>query len=273
MIINIKSQDEIKPRGYSIQCRLTTEDPINGFAPDTGIITKYTSAGGYGIRLDGGNAFVNSEISPYYDSLLVKVTSWARSFDDATNKAKRALKEMKVQGVKTNRSFLMNVLNHPTFRAGKCDTGFIADNPELLNIAAREDKELKVLTFLGEKFVNGNRGAKPQFDVPVFPRIKQDSVDALSGTKQILDEKGPAGVVDWVKNQKKLLITDTTMQRRTAVADGYKSKNCRHGEDRSCSGYIRQGSVLTGNVGRSYIRHSIQIPQGITVGKTGYTES
>ena len=83
-----------------------------------------------------------------------------------------------------------------------------ADNPELLNIAAREDKELKVLTFLGEKFVNGNRGAKPQFDVPVFPRIKQDSVDALSGTKQILDEKGPAGVVDWVKNQKKLLITD-----------------------------------------------------------------
>ena len=211
-IINIKSQDEIKPRGYSIQCRLTTEDPINGFAPDTGIITKYTSAGGYGIRLDGGNAFVNSEISPYYDSLLVKVTSWARSFDDATNKAKRALKEMKVQGVKTNRSFLMNVLNHPTFRAGKCDSGFIADNPELLNIAAREDKELKVLTFLGEKFVNGNRGAKPQFDVPVFPRIKQDSVDALSGTKQILDEKGPAGVVDWVKNQKKLLITDTTMR-------------------------------------------------------------
>ena len=211
-IINIKSQDDIKPRGYSIQCRLTTEDPINGFAPDTGIITKYTSAGGYGIRLDAGNAFVNSEISPYYDSLLVKVTSWARSFDDATNKAKRALKEMQVQGVKTNRSFLMNVLNHPTFRAGKCDTGFIADNPELLNIAAREDKELKVLTFLGEKFVNGNRGEKPQFDVPVFPRIKQDAVNALSGTKQILDEKGPAGVVDWVKNQKKLLITDTTMR-------------------------------------------------------------
>ena len=150
-IINIKSQDEIKPRGYSIQCRLTTEDPINGFAPDTGIITKYTSAGGYGIRLDGGNAFVNSEISPYYDSLLVKVTSWARSFDDATNKAKRALKEMKVQGVKTNRSFLMNVLNHPTFRAGRCDTGFIADNPELLNIAAREDKELKAHDFPGRK--------------------------------------------------------------------------------------------------------------------------
>ena len=210
--INIKSQDDIKPRGYSIQCRLTTEDPINGFAPDTGVITKYTSAGGYGIRLDAGNAYVNANISPYYDSLLVKVTSWARSFKDATNKAKRALKEMKVTGVKTNRTFLLNVLNHPTFRAGQCDTGFIADNPELLNIMVREDKEMKVLTFLGEKYVNGNRGIKPQFDVPVFPRLKQDEINKLRGTKQILDEKGPEGLVKWIKEQKKLLLTDTTMR-------------------------------------------------------------
>ena len=210
--INIKSQDDIKPRGYSIQCRLTTEDPINGFAPDTGVITKYTSAGGYGIRLDAGNAYVNANISPYYDSLLVKVTSWARSFKDATNKAKRALKEMKPTGVKTNRTFLLNVLNHPTFRAGQCDTGFIADNPELLNIMVREDKEMKVLTFLGEKYVNGNRGIKPQFDVPVFPRLKQDEINKLRGTKQILDEKGPEGLVKWIKEQKKLLLTDTTMR-------------------------------------------------------------
>ncbi len=210
--INIKSQDQIQPRGFAIQCRLTTEDPINGFAPDTGVITKYTSAGGYGIRLDAGNAFVNAVISPYYDSLLVKVTSWARSFNDAVNKAKRALKEMKVTGVKTNRAFLLNVLNHPTFRAGNCDTGFIADNPELFNIMVREDKELKVLTYLGEKFVNGNRGVKPQFDVPVFPRLKPEETAGLSGTKQILDEKGPEGLVDWVKDQKKLLITDTTMR-------------------------------------------------------------
>ena len=210
--INIKSQEDIKPRGYAIQCRLTTEDPINGFAPDTGVITKYTSAGGYGIRLDAGNAYVNANISPYYDSLLVKVTSWARSFEDAANKVKRALKEMKITGVKTNRTFLLNVLNHPTFRAGNCDTGFIADNPELLNIMVREDKELKVLTFLGEKFVNGNRGIKPQFDVPVFPRIKQDEINKLRGTKQILDEKGPEGLVEWIKDQKRLLITDTTMR-------------------------------------------------------------
>ena len=112
---------------------------------------------------------------------------------------------MKVTGVKTNRAFLLNVLNHPTFRAGNCDTGFIADNPELFNIMVREDKELKVLTYLGEKFVNGNRGVKPQFDVPVFPRLKPEETAGLSGTKQILDEKGPEGLVDWVKDQKKLL--------------------------------------------------------------------
>lgn len=210
--INIKSQDDIQPRGYAIQCRLTTEDPINGFAPDTGIITKYTSAGGYGIRLDAGNAFANSQISPYYDSLLVKVTAWARSFPDATSKAKRAIKEMKIKGVKTNKAFLLNVLNHPTFKAGNCDTGFIEDNPELLSIMAKEDKELKVLTFLGKQYVNGNKGIKPQFDVPVFPRIKPEEINKLTGTKQILDEKGPKGVVEWIGQQKKLLITDTTMR-------------------------------------------------------------
>lgn len=210
--VNIKGQESIQPRGHAIQCRVTTEDPINGFAPDTGMITMYRSASGFGIRLDGGNAFADSTISPYYDSLLVKVTSWARSFEDAANKAVRALREMKIKGVKTNVTFLLNVLNHPTFRAGKCDTGFIADNPELLNIRARQDKELKVLTYLGEKFVNETKGIKPDFDVPVFPRIKQNVIDGLSGTKQLLDEKGPKGLADWVLDQKKLLLTDTTMR-------------------------------------------------------------
>ena len=205
-------QEDICPRGYAIQCRVTTEDPMNGFAPDTGIITKYTSPGGFGIRLDAGNAFVGAEISPYYDSLLVKVTSWAMRFDDAANKAGRALKEMNVKGVRTNRTFLMNVLNHPVFRAGGCDTGFIADHPQLLNSKPKEDKELKVLTFLGEKYVNGNKGIKPDFNIPVFPRIKHSQVEGLSGTKQLIDEKGPEGVVDWIKQQDKLLFTDTSMR-------------------------------------------------------------
>lgn len=205
-------QDQIRPRGYAIQCRVTTEDPMNGFAPDTGVITKYNSPGGFGIRLDAGNAFVGAEISPYYDSLLVKVTSWARNFEDAANKAGRALKEMNVKGVKTNRTFLLNVLNHPVFREGGCDTGFIADHPQLLNVQPKEDKEMKVLTFLGEKYVNGNRGVKPDFNIPAFPRIKPQQIQPLRGTKQLIDEKGPEGVVEWIKAQDKLLMTDTSMR-------------------------------------------------------------
>ncbi len=209
--VNIR-QNEIKPTGYAIQCRVTTEDPENGFAPDTGQITRYISPGGYGIRLDAGNAQAGAVISPYYDSLLVKVTSWSRTWDDAANKARRALRELKVQGVKTNRNFLMNVLNHPIFRAGACDTGFIADNPQLLHSKPRAESETKVLRFLGEKYVNGNKGIKPNFDKPVIPEIKAGDVAVLRGTKQLLDEKGPEGVVEWVKAQNKLLLTDTSMR-------------------------------------------------------------
>ncbi len=210
--VNIMSQDDIQPRGFAIQCRVTTEDPINGFAPDTGVINQYRSASGFGIRLDGGNAFTDSAISPYYDSLLVKVTAYSRSFNDAANKAVRALSETRIRGVKTNITFLLNVLNHPTFRAGKCDTGFIADNPELLTVRATEDKTQKVLTFLADKYINETKGIKPDFDVPVFPRIKQEEINKLSGTKQILDAHGPKGLADWVLDQKKLLLTDTTMR-------------------------------------------------------------
>ena len=210
--VGIKSQDDIQPRGYSIQCRLTTEDPMNGFAPDTGTITRYISPGGYGIRLDAGNAQMGAEISPYYDSLLVKVTAWSRTWNDAVNKASRALKELKIQGVKSNRTFLLNVLNHPQFKEGTCDTGFIADNPELLHSKPRTNSESQVLRYLGNIYVNGNRGDKPQFDKPVVPAIKPNQIAPLRGTKQMLDEKGPEGVVDWIKEQKKLLITDTSMR-------------------------------------------------------------
>ena len=210
--VNIMSQDDIQPRGFAIQCRVTTEDPINGFAPDTGVISQYRSASGFGIRLDGGNAFTDSAITPYYDSLLVKVTAYSRSFNDAANKAIRALSETRIKGVKTNIPFLLNVLNHPTFRAGKCDTGFIADNPELMTVRATGGTVPKVLTFLADKYINETKGIKPDFDVPVFPRIKQEEINKLSGTKQILDAHGPKGLADWVLDQKKLLLTDTTMR-------------------------------------------------------------
>lgn len=209
--IGIKGQDDIKPRGYAIQCRVTTEDPSNGFAPDTGIIDGYRTGSGFGIRLDGGNGFSGAHITPYYDSLLVKVTAWGRTFDDTIAKALRALDEAKIKGVKTNIGFIMNVLNHETFRAGNCDTGFIEANPDLVQIQ-NEDDEHKILTFLANKAVNEHQVKKQQFDVPVFPRIKKEEIAALRGTKQILDERGPEGLAAWVKDRKQLLITDTTMR-------------------------------------------------------------
>lgn len=210
--IGIRSQKDIVMRGNAIQCRITTEDPANGFAPDTGTIELYRSASGYGIRLDGGNGFTGSVVSPYYDSLLVKITAYANTFEGATCKAIRALRETEIKGVKTNIGFLLNVLNHPIFRAGNCDTGFIAANPELLNIRKADDKELKVLNFIGNKVVNETKGVKPQFNVPVFPKIPMTEINTLSGTKQMLDMKGPEAVAKWAMDQKKLLITDTTMR-------------------------------------------------------------
>ncbi len=210
--ISIPSQKAIKVSGYAIQCRITTEDPANNFMPDTGVIENYRSPGGLGIRLDGGNGFEGSEITPYYDSLLVKVTAYSRTFEDARRKAVRALRETVIKGVKTNIAFMLNVLNHPTFKSGMCDTGFIGNTPDLLHIVQKQDKALKVIEFLGNKYVNETKGVKPQFNVPVFPKFKAEELKNLRGTKQILDTQGPEKLAQWVLNQKKLLITDTTMR-------------------------------------------------------------
>ncbi len=223
--IGIASQASISSRGFSIQCRVTTEDPAQNFAPDTGKIDVYRTSSGFGIRLDGGNGFAGSVISPYYDSLLLKSTSWALSFDDAIRKAKRALKELVVSGVKTNVDFLLNVLNHETFLVGQCNTGFIANNPELFDIIPKEDNELKVLTYIGEKVVNETKGIKPDFNMPYIPNLEK--TEPLSGTKQILDEKGPEGLVNWIKSQNKLLITDTSFRdaHQSLLATRFRTKD------------------------------------------------
>ncbi|WP_446899853.1 pyruvate carboxylase [Clostridium sp. LBM24168] len=208
--VGIASQDDIKPRGYAIQCRITTEDPSNNFSPDTGRIDKYMTGSGFGIRLDGGNGFTGAIISPYYDSLLVKTISWSRTFQDAVRKAIRSVKETVIAGVKTNIDFLINVLNHEDFIKGKCDTNFIANNPELFEISPTQDTELKILKFIGEKVVNETRGEKRDFDIPVVPKVKSE--EEIRGTKQILDEQGPEGLVKWIRSQSKLLLTDTTMR-------------------------------------------------------------
>lgn len=208
--IGIPSQESITYRGYAIQCRVTTEDPTNNFAPDTGQITLYRSSSGNGIRLDSGNAYTGAHISPYYDSLLVKVISFDNTFEGAINKAIRSLREFRIKGVKTNIGFLINVLNHPLFRSGQTDTSFIARTPELFTIRQSNNTEQKLLTFLANKNVNETKNKKQSFDVPTIPEF--EAKGDLRGTKQLLDENGPEAVSKWVLDQKKLLITDTTMR-------------------------------------------------------------
>jgi len=208
--VGIHSQEDIKPRGFAIQCRVTTEDPANNFSPDTGKIDVYRTGSGFGIRLDGGNGYSGAVISPYYDSLLVKSTAYSRTFEDTVRKSIRAIKELTITGVKTNVDFLINVLNNEQFQKGECDTNFISDNPQLFDIRPRTDEEQRILKFFGEKIVNETKGKKTDYDVPDIPNIA--TLDGLSGTKQILDAEGPEGVVKWIKNQNKLLLTDTTMR-------------------------------------------------------------
>ncbi len=212
--IGIPRQDAIKVTGHAIQCRITTEDPANDFMPDTGTIESYRSPGGFGIRLDGGNGFQGSTITPFYDSLLLKVTAYSRSFEDTRRKAIRALRETEIKGVKTNIAFMLNVLNHPTFAAGDCDTGFIANTPDLLDIAKVEDNELRVIEFLGNKFVNETKGAKKSYNVPVFPKFKASELKDLQGrgTKQLFDEMGAKDFTQWIRKQQRLFVTDTTMR-------------------------------------------------------------
>ncbi len=208
--INIRSQEDIKPQGFAIQCRVTTEDPANNFAPDTGKIAVYRTGSGFGVRLDGGNGFSGAEITPYYDSLLVKVIAHGRTFDDTINKMLRVLREIKITGVKTNISYLLNVLNHKKFREGVCDTGFISDHPELLNFQPKGNKEQKLLNFLANKVVNEVKTHKPKFNIPVVPKVEIPK--ELRGTKQILDEQGPEKLAKWVYDQQALLFTETSMR-------------------------------------------------------------
>ncbi len=207
--IGLNSQDDVKMNGFAIQCRVTTEDPANNFAPDTGKITAYRSGGGFGVRLDGGNAAAGTVISPYYDSLLVKVTSWDNTFEGTCRKARRALSEVHIRGVKTNIPFITNILNHPRFIAGKCHTKFIDDTPELFEVTDSRDRATKVLKYIAQIQVDNPDTERKQYDVPRFPAA---SGDPKPGLKQLLDEKGPEALSKWVMDQKKLMICDTTMR-------------------------------------------------------------
>ncbi|MFA7060509.1 MAG: pyruvate carboxylase [Pedobacter sp.] len=214
--INIPSQSAIDMRGYAIQCRITTEDPANNFAPDFGTLTTYRSAAGCGIRLDAGNAFTGSKITPHYDSLLVKVSSWGLTFQDAAHIMNRALQEFRVRGVKTNISFLENVVTHPVFLKGNCDTSFIEKHPELLKFRENKDRASKVLNFLGEVIVNGSPGIVKPLKSAELIEARVPEIDYSqprpSGSRDLLMALGPEGLSKWILEQKKLLLTDTTMR-------------------------------------------------------------
>ena len=209
--INIKSQEDIEVRGYSIQCRITTEDPKNKFMPDTGKIQVYRTGSGFGIRLDGGNGFTGANISPYYDSLLVKTISWDRTFTGAINKTIRSIKELRIRGVKTNIGFLVNVLNNNIFREGRCSTKFIDENPDLFEIRESKDRGTKLLQFIGNVVINENKcEEKPYFDKLYIPNYNNKL--EIEGSRDLFNKLGKKDFIEYIKNENKLLLTDTTMR-------------------------------------------------------------
>lgn len=231
--INIPKQEDIITLGYAIQSRVTTEDPLNNFMPDTGKIVAYRSGGGFGVRLDAGNAFQGSVITPHYDSLLVKVTTHAHTFEQAAIKMVRNLQEFRIRGIKTNIPFLINVVEHEKFRKGEYDTSFIDEAPELFVFEKRKDRGTKMLNYIGTITINGFPGIekkkRPVFDKPRIPKVPSN-IAVKNGTKQILDEQGADGLVQWIQNQKQVLLTDTTFRdaHQSLLATRIRTNDFKH---------------------------------------------
>ena len=223
--IAIPSQESVTCIGYSIQTRVTTEDPANNFLPDTGEITVYRSGSGNGIRLDGGNAYTGAVISPYYDSLLVKAISHDRTFLGAVRKSIRALQEMRIRGVKTNIPFLVNVLNHPTFQSGQCYTTFIEETPELFELTKSQNRANKIIEFIGDRIVNSNNGEKPFYENRVLPKL--DKSKPVYGARDEFLKLGAQGFMQKILKEDKLYVTDTTMRdaQQSLMATRMRSKD------------------------------------------------
>lgn len=206
------SQQTITPRGAALQCRITTEDPANGFRPDTGRISAYRSPGGAGIRLDGGT-HLGAEISAHFDSMLVKLTCRGRDFTTAVNRARRAIAEFRIRGVSTNIPFLQAVLDDPDFSAGRITTSFIDERPQLLTARSSADRGTKILTYLADVTVNQPHGSRPS---TVYPRDKLPDVDLSTapppGSKQRLTQLGPEGFARWLRETRAVGVTETTFR-------------------------------------------------------------
>lgn len=212
----VPKQKNIKLNGYAMQCRITTENPEDNFVPDYGRITAYRGATGFGIRLDGGTAYSGAVITRYYDSMLEKITAWAPDPEQVVERMGRALREFRIRGLATNLNFLENLINHPTFRDGTYTTRFIDQTPELFSFKPRKDRATKLLNFISEVTVNGNKEVKgrplPRKGSPV-PKAPTPSCDPTpKGSRDLFEELGAEGFSKWMLDQKRLLITDTTMR-------------------------------------------------------------
>ncbi len=211
----VPPQDEIGVRGHALQCRVTTEDPENNFIPDYGTLSAYRGATGFGVRLDGGTAYSGARITPFYDSLLEKVTTWAPSEHEAILRMDRALREFRIRGVTTNLAFLENVIGHPDFQSGSYTTRFIDETPELFNFGKKRDRATRLLRYLGEINVNGNPAVEGRALPPTRAIAKAPSdlpAAVPDGSRQRLDALGAEGFARWMAEQKQVLITDTTMR-------------------------------------------------------------
>lgn len=219
----VPAQEDIKLRGHALQCRVTTEDPQNNFIPDYGRITNYRGANGFGIRLDGGTAYSGALITPFYDSLLEKVTAWAPTPEETVSRMDRALREFRIRGVATNLFFLETLIGHPSFVAGDYTTRFIDQTPELFEVHLRRDRATRLLSFIGDVLINGNPevegrpapGPMPLAQVPatkILVTTSSDDDQGPRGSRDLLDKLGPEGLSKWMLDQKQLLVTDTTFR-------------------------------------------------------------
>ncbi|POY35100.1 pyruvate carboxylase [Solitalea longa] len=219
--IGLGDQSKISYNGVAMQCRITTEDPANGFKPDYGTLITYRNATGFGVRLDEGSTYPGMKISPFFDSMLVKVSTWGNDLDDAAKKMHRALREFRIRGVKNNIQFLENLIAVPEFVAGKATVGFINEHPELFKFTNRLDRGTKTLKFLADIAINGNPDVisinqNARFEKPIIPTFDH-TAPYPKGTKDLLTELGPEKFAQWLKNEKKILYTDTTFR------DGHQS--------------------------------------------------
>lgn len=241
--IFLKGQEDVRLNGFAIQCRITTEDPENNFKPDYGTVIAYRNAGGFGIRLDEGSTYSGVKISPFFDSMLVKVTAWGRTLSGASSRLHRTLREFRIRGVKTNIRFLENVITNDVFRKGNCTVAFIDQHPELFKLSQIRDRGTKTLMYLADVTVNGHPDVKGKAENKTFRTPEIPAYASLqpypAGMKDRLEQMGREGFTHWLREEKPVYYTDTTFRDahqsllatrvRTkdmlAVAEGYAKNN------------------------------------------------